>query len=75
MPLFDNLDSTPIHSFLWIGLHRHGRERPVEYQLERDLEALMLRQLLQKKGLLTVEKLLFHLPDKWSKGVRTTRTL
>jgi len=45
--LFENLDLTPIHPTLWTDLHRHGPGRPVEYQPEWDLKALMLRQLLQ----------------------------
>ena len=45
--LFENLDLTPIHSTLWTNLHRHGPGRPVEYDPEWDLKALMLRQLLQ----------------------------
>jgi len=45
--LFENLDLTPIHSILWIGLHRYGPGRPVLYQPEWDLRALMLRQLEQ----------------------------
>jgi len=45
--LFENLDLTPIHSTLWKNLHRHGLGRPVEYDPEWDLKALMLRQLLQ----------------------------
>ena len=45
--LFENLDLTPIHPILWTGLHRHGPGRPVEYDPEWDLRALMLRQLLQ----------------------------
>jgi len=45
--LFENLDLTPIHPILWKGLHRQGPGRPVEYQPEWDLKALMLRQLLQ----------------------------
>jgi hypothetical protein len=45
--LFENLDLTPIHSILWTGLHRYGPGRPVVYQPEWDLRALMLRQLLQ----------------------------
>jgi len=45
--LFENLDLTPIHSTLWKNLHRHGPGRPVEYDPEWDLKALMLRQLLQ----------------------------
>jgi hypothetical protein len=45
--LFENLDLTPINSILWTGLHRYGPGRPVEYQPEWDLRALMLRQLEQ----------------------------
>jgi len=45
--LFENLDLTPIHPILWKELHRDGPGRPVEYQPEWDLKALMLRQLLQ----------------------------
>jgi hypothetical protein len=45
--LFENLDLTPIHSILWTGLHTEGPGRPVEYDPEWDLRALMLRQLLQ----------------------------
>ena len=45
--LFENLDLTPIQSILWTGLHKEGPGRPVEYNPEWDLRALMLRQLLQ----------------------------
>ena len=45
--LFESLDLTPIHPILWTGLHGEGSGRPVEYQPEWDLRALMLRQLLQ----------------------------
>jgi len=45
--LFENLNLTPIHSILWTGLHQHGPGRPVEYNPEWDLRALMLRQLEQ----------------------------
>jgi len=45
--LFENVDLTPIHSILWTDLHRYGPGRPVVYQPEWDLRALMLRQLLQ----------------------------
>ena len=45
--LFENLDLTPIHPILWTGLHGEGSGRPVEYQPEWDLRALMLRQLEQ----------------------------
>jgi len=47
MPLFENVDLTSIHSILWTDLHRDGPGRPVEYQPEWDLRALMLRQLEQ----------------------------
>jgi hypothetical protein len=45
--LFENLDLTPIHPILWQGLHTEGPGRPVEYDPEWDLKALMLRQILQ----------------------------
>jgi hypothetical protein len=45
--LFESLDLTPIHPILWMGLHGEGPGRPVEYDPEWDLRALMLRQLLQ----------------------------
>jgi len=47
MLLFKNLDLTAIRSILWKGLHREGAGRPVEYNPECDLRALMLRQLEQ----------------------------
>ena len=47
MLLFKNLDLTPIHSILWKDLHREGPGRPVEFNPESDLRALMLRQLEQ----------------------------
>jgi hypothetical protein len=47
MILFENLDLSPIHSILWKGLHREGPGRPVEYDPECDLRALLLRQLEQ----------------------------
>jgi len=47
MILFENLDLTPIHSILWKGLHLEGPGRPVTYNPECDLRALMLRQLEQ----------------------------
>jgi len=47
MLLFENVDLTPIHSILWTDLHRDGPGRPVEYNPEWDLRALMLRQLEQ----------------------------
>jgi hypothetical protein len=45
--LFKHLDLTPIQPILWTGLHKTGPGRPVEYNPECDLRALMLRQLLQ----------------------------
>jgi hypothetical protein len=45
--LFENLDLTPIHHILWKNLHTDGPGRPVTYDPEWDLHALMLRQLLQ----------------------------
>ena len=45
--LFKNLDLTPIQPILWTDLHNDGPGRPVEYQPEWDLRALMLRQLEQ----------------------------
>jgi hypothetical protein len=47
MLLFECLDLTPLHSILWKGLHREGAGRPVEYDPECDLRALLLRQLEQ----------------------------
>jgi len=43
---FKSLDLTPINPILWKGLHGEGPGRPVEYQPEWDLRALMLRELL-----------------------------
>src|SRR4030042_1092771 len=45
--LFENHDLTPIQPTLWKGLHKTGPGRPVQYNPESDLKALMLRQLLQ----------------------------
>ena len=47
MLLFESLDLKPLHSILWKNLHSKGAGRPVEYQPECDLRALMLRQLEQ----------------------------
>jgi len=47
MLLFESLDLTPLHSILWKGLHVEGAGRPVKYDPECDLRALMLRQLEQ----------------------------
>jgi len=45
--LFENLNLKPLHSILWKNLHVKGAGRPVEYEPECDLRALMLRQLEQ----------------------------
>lgn len=45
--LFEMLDLTPIQPILWMDLHREGPGRPVKYNSEIDLRALMLRQLEQ----------------------------
>lgn len=45
--LFEMLDLTPIQPILWRGLHREGPGRPVKYNPEADLKALLLRQLEQ----------------------------
>ena len=45
--MFENLDLTPIQPILWTDLHTEGPGRPVEYDPEWGLRALMLRQLLQ----------------------------
>ena len=45
--LFKHLDLTPIQPILWAGFHKTGPGRPVLYNPECDLRALMLRQLLQ----------------------------
>jgi hypothetical protein len=45
--LFQNLDLRPLHFILWKDLHLEGAGRPVEYDPECDLHALMLRQLEQ----------------------------
>lgn len=47
MLLFRNLDLSPIRSVLWKGLHLEGPGKPVTYDPECDLRALMLRQLEQ----------------------------
>jgi hypothetical protein len=47
MLLFENLDLTPLQPILWKKLHHQGAGRPVEYNPECDLRALMLRQLEQ----------------------------
>ena len=45
--LFKNVDLSPIRPILWFDLHQEGAGRPVEYDPEWDLRALMLRQLEQ----------------------------
>jgi transposase len=45
--LFKSLDLKPLHFILWKNLHHKGAGRPVEYDPESDLRALMLRQLEQ----------------------------
>jgi hypothetical protein len=45
--LFEKVDLSPIRPILWWGLHEDGPGRPVEYDPEWDLRALMLRQLEQ----------------------------
>jgi len=47
MLLFENVDLTPIQPTLWKDLHTEGPRRPVEYDPEWGLKALMARQLLQ----------------------------
>ena len=47
MLLSESLDLRPLHSILWKDLHLEGAGRPVEYDPECDLRALMLRQLEQ----------------------------
>jgi hypothetical protein len=47
MLLFESLDLRPLHSILWKDLHLERAGRPVEYDPECDLRALMLRQLEQ----------------------------
>jgi hypothetical protein len=47
MLLFENLDLKPLHCILWKNLHTTGAGRPVEYDPQCDLRALMLRQLEQ----------------------------
>jgi len=47
MVLFECLDLSPVRPILWFGLHEDGPGRPVEYDPEWDLKALLLRQLEQ----------------------------
>src|SRR4030065_724171 len=45
--LFESLDVRTLHFILWKDLHFEGAGRPVEYDPNGDLRALMLRQLEQ----------------------------
>jgi hypothetical protein len=45
--LFKHIDLTPIQHILWKNLHQTGPGRPVQYNPEWDLRALMIRQLEQ----------------------------
>jgi hypothetical protein len=45
--LFENLDLTPVYHILWKDLHKKGSGRPVIYNPEWYLKALVLRHLLQ----------------------------
>ena len=45
--LFQNLDLRPLQTILWSDLHSQGAGRPVKYNPECDLRALMLRQIEQ----------------------------
>lgn len=47
MLLFQSLNLKPLQSILWKNLHSQGAGRPVEYDPQCDLRALMLRQLEQ----------------------------
>jgi hypothetical protein len=47
MLLFESLDFRPLHSILWKDLHLEGAGRPIQFDPECDLRALMLRQLEQ----------------------------
>ena len=47
MLLFESLDLRPLQRILWKDLHLEGAGRPVEYDPDCDLRALMLRQLEQ----------------------------
>ena len=40
--LFENLDLTPVHPILWTDLHKEGLGRPVKYNPEWDLKALLM---------------------------------
>src|SRR3990170_1041416 len=47
MLLFESLDLRPLHFVLWKNLHLEGAGRPVQFDPECYLRALMLRQLEQ----------------------------
>lgn len=65
--LFENLDLKPLHTILWKNLHLKGAGRPIEYNPECDLRALMLRQLEQIPYVKDLAKRL-----KRSKDMRST---
>jgi hypothetical protein len=56
--LFELVDLKPIRGILWVGLHLDGPGRPVVYDPEWDLRALMLRQLLQLRYVKDLVRLL-----------------
>jgi hypothetical protein len=56
--LFDLVDLKPIRGILWVGLHLDGAGRPVVYDPEWDLRALMLRMLLQLRYVKDLVRLL-----------------
>jgi len=69
--LFENQDLTPIHPTLWKGLHAEGPGRPVEYDLEWDLKALMLLQIPYMKDLVKRLRRNPHLRNLCGYGDRT----
>jgi len=56
--LFDLVDFRPIRHVLWVGLHFDGPGRPVVYDPEWDLRALLLRLLLQLRYVKDLVRLL-----------------
>jgi len=68
MILFENLDLTPIRSILWKGLHLEGSGRPVTYNPECDLRALMLRQLEQIPYMKDLVKRIARNPNMHASG-------
>ena len=56
--LFANVDLSSIRPLLWVGLHLDGPGRPVVYDPEWDLRALMLRMLLQLRYVKDLVRLL-----------------